>query len=143
MEERVLAADPAQHAQPGGRVGAESGQLPDLLALLGLAGLERLDHRPHQQHQHGHAEEDDEAERHRRGEQDDRDDDVGDDRAGEPRGDVESPAGAHGVVRDRRHDLAGGVLFLIAGPVRAVWCATTWAIRNEACSQFETAIGGA
>ena len=112
VEERVLAADPAQHAQPGGGVRAESGQLPDLLALLGLPGLERLDHRPHQQHEHGHAEEDDEAERHRRGEQDDRDDDVRHDRAGEPRGDVEGSARAHRIARDRRHDLAGRVLLL-------------------------------
>ena len=112
VEERLLAADPAQHAQPGGGVRAESGQLPDLLPLLGLPSLERLDDRPHQKDEHGHADEDDEAERHRRGEQDDRDDDVRDDRPGEPRGDVERPAGAHRVVRDRRHDLAGRVLLL-------------------------------
>ena len=45
VEERLLAADPAQHAQARGSVRAERGQLPDLLALLALAGLERPDHR--------------------------------------------------------------------------------------------------
>ena len=52
----------------------------------------------------------------RRREQDDRDDEVGDDRAGEPRGDVEGAAGAHRVVRDRRDDLARRVLLLDRGP---------------------------
>ena len=39
VEERLLAADPAQHTQPGGSVGAERGQVPDLLALLALPRL--------------------------------------------------------------------------------------------------------
>ena len=43
VEERLLAADPAQHAQAGGGVGAERGQLADLLALVALARLQRLD----------------------------------------------------------------------------------------------------
>ena len=62
VEERLLAADPAQHAQPGGRVGAEGGELPDLLALLALPRLQRLDHGAEQEHEHRHAEQDDEAE---------------------------------------------------------------------------------
>ena len=64
-EERLLAADSPQHAQPGGRVGAERGQLADLLALHGLTRLERLDHEAHQQDEHRHSEQDDEPERRR------------------------------------------------------------------------------
>ena len=36
VEERLLAADAAQDAEPGGGVGAERGQQADLLALLAL-----------------------------------------------------------------------------------------------------------
>ena len=111
-EERSFAADPAQHAQSRRGVRAERRQLPDLVALHGLPGLERLDHEAHQQHEDRHADQDDEAERDRRREQDDRDDEVGDDRAGEARGDVECAAGAHGVVGDRCDDLARRVLLL-------------------------------
>ena len=82
VEERLLAADPAQHAQARGRVGAERGQLADLLALLALARLQRLDHVPSSEHEHRHADQHDEPEHDRRREQDDGDDDVRDDRAG-------------------------------------------------------------
>ena len=112
VEERLLASDSSQHAQPGRGVGAERGQLADLLALHGLARLERLDHEAHQQDEHGHAEQDDEPEHDGGGEQDDRDDDVRDDRAGEPSGDVEGAARAHGVVRDGGDDLARRVTLL-------------------------------
>ena len=106
VEERLLAADPAQHAQAGGGVGAERGQLADLLALLALARLQRLDHKREQRHQHGNPDQDHEPERHRRGEQDERDDDVGDDRSEQACGDLERSPGAHRVVRDGRDDLS-------------------------------------
>ena len=112
VEERLLAADSSQHAQPRGGVGAERGQLADLLALHSLTRLERLDHEAHQQDEHGHAEQDDEPERDGRGEQDDRDDDVRDERARQPRGDVEGAACPHRVVRDGGDDLARRVPLL-------------------------------
>ena len=52
VEERLLAADAAQHAQAGGGVGAERGQLADLLALVALARLQRLDDGAEQQDEH-------------------------------------------------------------------------------------------
>ena len=76
VEERLLAADPAQHAQPGGRVGAERGQ------LRRPRGAARPDARwsglitvAEQQHEDRHAEEHDEPQHDRRRQQDDRDDD--------------------------------------------------------------------
>ena len=76
VEERRLAADSAQHAQPGGGVGAERGQLADLLALLELPRLERLDDEAEQEDEHGHADQDDEPEHDGRRQQDERDDEV-------------------------------------------------------------------
>jgi hypothetical protein len=111
-EERLLAADSSQHSQPGGGVGAERGQLADLFALLGLTRLEGLDHEAHQQDEHGHSEQDHEPEHHGRGEQNDRDDDVRDDRAGQPGGDVEGSTRPHRVVGDRGDDLSGRVSLL-------------------------------
>ena len=105
--ERLLAADSAQHAQAGGGVGAEGGQFADLLALLALARLQRLDHEGEQPDEHRDADEHDEPECDRRREQDEGDDDVRDERSGQAGGDLECPTGAHRVVRDGRHDLAG------------------------------------
>ena len=105
MEELLLAPDPAQHAQTGGGVGAECGQLADLLALVALARLQRLDDQAEQEDEDGHAEQHEQAEQNRRREQDERDDDAGDDGAREPRGDVEGTTRPHSVVRDRGDDL--------------------------------------
>ena len=66
VEERVLAADPAQHAQAGGGVGAERGELADLVTLLALPLLQRLDHEGEQQDEHRDAEQDDQTEHGRR-----------------------------------------------------------------------------
>ena len=89
--------------------------LPDLLALLELPRLEGLDDGAEQDDEHGHADQDDEAEHDGRRQQDERDDEVRDDRAGQPRGDVEGAAGAHRVVRDRGDDLARGELVADGG----------------------------
>ena len=62
IQELRLAADSPQHAEAGCRVGAESGELPDLFALLRLPGLQRLDHGADQEHEDGHSDQDDEAE---------------------------------------------------------------------------------
>ena len=62
VEEGLLAADAAQHAQAGGGVGAERGQLADLLALLALALLQRLDHDAERERQQRHAEQDEQPE---------------------------------------------------------------------------------
>ena len=105
VEEDALAADPAEHAQAGDRVGPDRGQLAHLLALLPLARLERPDHEREGRHEDGDTEQDDEAEQRRRREQHRGDDEVGGDRAGEPRGDVEGAAGPKRVVRDGRDDL--------------------------------------
>ena len=110
LEERRLAADAPQNAQPRGGVGAERGQLADLLALLELPGLEGLDDEAEQEDEHGHADQDDEAENDGRRQQDERNDEVRDDRAGQPRGDVEGAPGAHRVVGHGGDDLAGGEL---------------------------------
>jgi hypothetical protein len=107
VEERLLAADPAQHAQAGGGVRAESGELSDLVPLLALPLLERLDHKGEQEHEHRHAQQHDQAEHDGRGQQDDCDDHVRDDRPREPRRDVERAARAHRVVRHGGDDLAG------------------------------------
>ena len=64
-EEHALAADAAQHAQAGHGVGAERGQLADLLALLPLPALERLDDDAERRGEDGHADQDDEAEHDR------------------------------------------------------------------------------
>ena len=106
VEERLLAADAAQHAQARGGVRAERRQLADLLALLALALLQRLDHDAERERQHRHAEQDEQPELRRGREQDDRDDDVRDDAAGEPRQDVEGAAGPQRVVRHDGDDLA-------------------------------------
>ncbi len=66
VEEGLLAADAAQHAEAGGGVGAERGQEADLLALLPLPELERLDHEAERDREQRHADQDEEAERRRR-----------------------------------------------------------------------------
>ena len=50
VQERRLAADAAQHPQPGDRVGAERGQLAGDLTLVVLAALQRPQQRTEQQH---------------------------------------------------------------------------------------------
>ena len=105
-EEHALAADAAQHAQPGHRVGAERGQLPDLLALLALPALERLDDDAEAGGEHRHAEQHDQAEHRRSGEQHGRDHDVRGDRPREPGGDVEGAAHPQAVAADRGDHLA-------------------------------------
>ena len=75
-QERVLAADAAQHPQPRDGVGAEPDEPAGLLALVGLALLERPDDEGEEGGDDRYADEDDETESARRAEQDDRDDDV-------------------------------------------------------------------
>ena len=139
VEEDLLAADAAQHAEAGDRVGAERRQPADLLALLALAFLERLDHERQAGDQERDADEHDDAEQRRRREQHRRDDEVGSDRPASRAvmsyapparsASFETVATTSPVVRRVR----------IAGPVRAAWCATTWIIRKLACSQLLTA----
>ena len=105
-QEGLLAADAAQHAQAGDRVGTEPDQRAGLLTLGELAGLERADDEGEAGDEHGHADEDDEPERGRGAEQDERDDDVGHDRTRESRCHVVESADAHGVGADRGDDVA-------------------------------------
>ena len=107
--ERLLASDSAQDPEPGGGVGSERRQPADLLALRSLPRLERADHGAERD------DEDRDPDQHREPqldgarEEDHGDDDVRDDRPGEPRGDVERPAGAERVVRHRGDHLSGRV----------------------------------
>ena len=55
VEEGLLAADPAEHAQSRRRVGAERCELSDLLSLLALTRLERPDHGAEGEREDGHA----------------------------------------------------------------------------------------
>ena len=107
VEEDALAADAAEHAQAGHRVGPDGGEPADLLALLPLAGLQRPDHEREGRDEDGNAEQDDEAEERRRRQQHGGDDEVRGDRTRKPRRDVEGAAGAQGVIRDGRDHFAG------------------------------------
>ena len=63
VEEPCSPPIPRSTRSPADGVGAERGELPDLVALVALARLQRLEHGPMQQHEHGHADQHDEAER--------------------------------------------------------------------------------
>ena len=104
-QEGVFAADAAQHAQPGDRVGAQADQPAGLLALVGLALLQRADDEGEEGDEYRDADEDDDAEGPRRAEEDDRDDDVADDGADHPGEDVEQPAEPHRVGGDDGDDV--------------------------------------
>ncbi len=137
--ERLLAADAAQHAQAGGGVGAERGELPDLLALRALTRLERTDDAGEREHEDADADQHDEPEHDRAGQEDRRDDDVRDDGAGEPRGDVEGAARAERVVRHRGDHLARRQPTAHGRPRARRVVTHDLDERNEAISQFCTA----
>ena len=61
----VLAADPAQHAQPGDGVGAERGEPPGLVPLVELALLQGAHDEGQRGEQQRTADEHDDAEQHR------------------------------------------------------------------------------
>ncbi len=108
VEEKVLAADAAQHAQTGDGVGGEFGGPSGLLALL-----VRPPGGPGQQRQHGHrqhrqARGDDDSERRLVHEQADADQHDGDRGRGEPRQGLHEPADLLHVTRGDGHDLSGG-----------------------------------
>ena len=108
VQEGRLAADAAQHPQPGDRVGAERGQLAGDLALDVLPPLQRAQQRTEQQHHRRYADQHDQAEQHGGAQQQHRDDRVRRDGPREPGGDVEGPAESQRVVGGGGDDLAGG-----------------------------------
>ena len=126
VEEGLLAADSAQHAEAGGGVGAERGEEADLLALLPLPTLERLDHEAERDREQRHADQDEEAERRSRSlsriTATTKYETMPPD---EPREDVERPTRPQRVVRDGRDDLSGRELARTASPESAAWWPTT------------------
>ncbi len=107
-EEQLLAADAAQHAQPGHRVGSQLGGPARLLALdIGAAGG------PGEQRQHGegeqrHGERHEHAERGQIQDEPDADDDQGRGRGGEAGERLDEPADLLHVSGGHRDDLARG-----------------------------------
>jgi hypothetical protein len=106
--EHVLAADPAQDAQPGHGVRAQGGQPAGGLALLRLAALQRPDQQRQHADHHGQPEQHQQAQRHGGAQQQHAEGQVRGDAADQPGQDREHLAHPQRVGGDRRHHLAGG-----------------------------------